>query len=205
MTPEQVRGDRRARSCSRTPTTWRCGRAKRSSRSSAGCTRFMRWDGPILTDSGGFQVFSLPEARRSATEGVRFSNEVDGERDGARRPSARSRSRTRSAPTSSWRSTSARRYPADARARAARRRRTLRLARALHAGARAARRPGALRHRAGQRRIPTLRRGVRRGARRDGLPGLRDRRRVGRRGPRAARAASTASPRRCCPRTSPAT
>jgi queuine tRNA-ribosyltransferase len=27
----------------------------------AGCTRFMAWDGPILTDSGGFQVFSLSD------------------------------------------------------------------------------------------------------------------------------------------------
>jgi queuine tRNA-ribosyltransferase len=38
---------------------------------------FMRWDGPILTDSGGFQVFSLPK-KRISDGGVRFRNEVDG-------------------------------------------------------------------------------------------------------------------------------
>ena len=40
---------------------------------------FMRWDGPILTDSGGFQVFSLPEKKkRLSNDGVVFKNEVDG-------------------------------------------------------------------------------------------------------------------------------
>jgi len=39
---------------------------------------FMRWDGPILTDSGGFQVFSLPSARIS-DRGVQFKNEVTGD------------------------------------------------------------------------------------------------------------------------------
>ena len=39
---------------------------------------FMRWDGPILTDSGGFQVFSLPSAEISE-RGVRFTNEVTGD------------------------------------------------------------------------------------------------------------------------------
>jgi queuine tRNA-ribosyltransferase len=42
-----------------------------------GLHAFMRWEGPILTDSGGFQVFSLP--RKEITDrGVRFKNEVDG-------------------------------------------------------------------------------------------------------------------------------
>jgi queuine tRNA-ribosyltransferase len=42
-----------------------------------GLHAFMRWTGPILTDSGGFQVFSLP--RKEITDrGVRFKNEVDG-------------------------------------------------------------------------------------------------------------------------------
>jgi queuine tRNA-ribosyltransferase len=40
---------------------------------------FMRWDGPILTDSGGFQVFSLPSAKIS-DRGVQFKNEVTGDR-----------------------------------------------------------------------------------------------------------------------------
>jgi len=39
---------------------------------------FMHWEGPILTDSGGFQVFSLAEMRRISEEGVRFQSPVDG-------------------------------------------------------------------------------------------------------------------------------
>ena len=39
---------------------------------------FMSWDGPILTDSGGFQVFSLGEMRKITEEGVRFQSPVDG-------------------------------------------------------------------------------------------------------------------------------
>ncbi|MEM0955256.1 MAG: tRNA guanosine(34) transglycosylase Tgt [Pseudomonadota bacterium] len=41
---------------------------------------FMGWDGPILTDSGGFQVFSLGKLRKVAEEGVAFQSPVDGER-----------------------------------------------------------------------------------------------------------------------------
>lgn len=43
-----------------------------------GLHRFMGWDGPILTDSGGFQVFSLAKLRRIAEEGVYFQNHLDG-------------------------------------------------------------------------------------------------------------------------------
>ena len=43
-----------------------------------GLHRFMAWDGPILTDSGGFQVFSLAGLNRITDEGVRFSSNVDG-------------------------------------------------------------------------------------------------------------------------------
>lgn len=39
---------------------------------------FMQWQGPILTDSGGFQVFSLAQGRRITEEGVRFRSPVDG-------------------------------------------------------------------------------------------------------------------------------
>ena len=39
---------------------------------------FMQWDGPILTDSGGFQVFSLGDLRRISEEGVSFRSPVDG-------------------------------------------------------------------------------------------------------------------------------
>lgn len=41
---------------------------------------FMNWDGPILTDSGGFQVFSLCEMRTLAEAGVTFSSPVDGDK-----------------------------------------------------------------------------------------------------------------------------
>ena len=43
-----------------------------------GLHRFMQWDGPILTDSGGFQVFSLGALRRIEEEGVRFQSHLDG-------------------------------------------------------------------------------------------------------------------------------
>lgn len=45
-----------------------------------GLHRFMGWDGPILTDSGGFQVFSLAARRKLMEEGVRFQSHVDGSR-----------------------------------------------------------------------------------------------------------------------------
>jgi queuine tRNA-ribosyltransferase len=43
-----------------------------------GLHRFMGWDGPILTDSGGFQVFSLAKLRKITEEGVHFQNHIDG-------------------------------------------------------------------------------------------------------------------------------
>jgi queuine tRNA-ribosyltransferase len=45
-----------------------------------GLHHFMGWDGPILTDSGGFQVFSLGALRRVSEEGVRFQSPVNGDR-----------------------------------------------------------------------------------------------------------------------------
>jgi len=45
-----------------------------------GLHRFMGWDGPILTDSGGFQVFSLAARRKIGPDGVEFSSHVDGRR-----------------------------------------------------------------------------------------------------------------------------
>src|SRR3569623_3815141 len=41
---------------------------------------FMLWDGPILTDSGGFQVFSLGELRKISEQGVRFQSPVNGDK-----------------------------------------------------------------------------------------------------------------------------
>ena len=43
-----------------------------------GLHRFMTWDGPILTDSGGFQIFSLAKLRKITEEGVKFNSHVDG-------------------------------------------------------------------------------------------------------------------------------
>ena len=45
-----------------------------------GLHRFMDWDGPILTDSGGFQVFSLSGLRKIKEEGVTFASHIDGRR-----------------------------------------------------------------------------------------------------------------------------
>ncbi|MCL2704450.1 MAG: tRNA guanosine(34) transglycosylase Tgt [Defluviitaleaceae bacterium] len=45
-----------------------------------GLHKFMAWDGPILTDSGGFQIFSLSGLRKISEEGVLFASHVDGKR-----------------------------------------------------------------------------------------------------------------------------
>ena len=47
-------------------------------REAGGLHRFMHWNGPILTDSGGFQVFSLGPLRKVAEEGVTFRSHIDG-------------------------------------------------------------------------------------------------------------------------------
>ena len=49
-------------------------------RQMGGLHRFMNWDKPILTDSGGFQVFSLAKLRKIKEEGVYFNSHVDGRR-----------------------------------------------------------------------------------------------------------------------------
>jgi len=43
-----------------------------------GLHRFMSWNGPILTDSGGYQIFSLAKLRKITDEGVHFQNHIDG-------------------------------------------------------------------------------------------------------------------------------
>jgi len=43
-----------------------------------GLHRFMGWDRPILTDSGGYQVYSLADSRKITEEGVRFKSHIDG-------------------------------------------------------------------------------------------------------------------------------
>ena len=47
-------------------------------RNAGGLSRFMNWGGPVLTDSGGFQVFSLSKLRKIDDEGVRFRSHLDG-------------------------------------------------------------------------------------------------------------------------------
>ena len=43
-----------------------------------GLHRFMNWNGPILTDSGGYQIFSLAKIRKITEEGAHFQNHLDG-------------------------------------------------------------------------------------------------------------------------------
>ncbi len=45
-----------------------------------GLHNFMGWNGPILTDSGGYQIFSLAKLRKITEEGVEFQNHIDGAR-----------------------------------------------------------------------------------------------------------------------------
>ena len=48
-------------------------------RAAGGLHRFTSWDGPMLTDSGGFQVFSLAERRKITEQGCTFSSHIDGD------------------------------------------------------------------------------------------------------------------------------
>src|SRR5206468_9911318 len=45
-----------------------------------GLHKFMNWDGPILTDSGGYQIFSIAKLRKITDDGVEFQNHIDGAR-----------------------------------------------------------------------------------------------------------------------------
>lgn len=49
-------------------------------RKMGGLHKFMNWDRPILTDSGGFQVFSLSKMRKIKEEGVYFNSHIDGKK-----------------------------------------------------------------------------------------------------------------------------
>jgi queuine tRNA-ribosyltransferase len=51
-----------------------------SMRELGGLHRFMNWDGPILTDSGGYQVFSLSKMNKTTEDGVTFQSHIDGAR-----------------------------------------------------------------------------------------------------------------------------
>ena len=71
-----------------------------------GLHRFIGWDGPILTDSGGFQVFSLGARRVITEDGIRFRSHLDGS-EHLLTPEGPSTSRRARARTSPWCSTSA--------------------------------------------------------------------------------------------------
>ena len=49
-------------------------------RAAGGLHRFMGWDGPILTDSGGYQAFSMGSLRRVSDDGIAFQSHIDGSR-----------------------------------------------------------------------------------------------------------------------------
>ena len=48
-------------------------------KSFGGIHNFMNWHGPVLSDSGGYQIFSLPHSREINEEGARFQSYVDGQ------------------------------------------------------------------------------------------------------------------------------
>ena len=156
--PTSSRAARRARSCSRTPITCTSGpgedvvaRARRAARLHAAGA------GPGSPTAAATRSSRSPSASRSTRTASTFASPARRPPPRCSRPRAPSRSRRRSAPTSRWCSTSACRARARrrARARGARRRdaieRTLRWAERCRARP-PARRPGALRHRAGRRR-----------------------------------------------------
>ncbi len=168
-----------------------------------GIHRFMAWDGPILTDSGGYQVFSLESRRTIDDDGVTFRSHLDGSTHRftpgeRRRVSGRARRRRRDGVRPV-------REAAVAAHRAGTRGRTHdRVGGALRGGPPTPRAHDAVRHRAGRPRRRAA------GAQRSGarrrwtFPATRS---AGFRSASRARRwiASRASPRRCCPRRSRAT
>lgn len=78
LTPVEVRGAGAEMVLSNTYHLWvRPGHER--IKALGGLHKMMDWDGPILTDSGGFQVFSLKEMRKVTEEGVRFRSPLDGQ------------------------------------------------------------------------------------------------------------------------------
>ena len=78
VTPEELVGLRRARSSSRNTFHLMLRPGAEIVRAHGGLHGFMHWQRPILTDSGGYQVFSLAAMRKLTEEGVRFRSPVDG-------------------------------------------------------------------------------------------------------------------------------
>ena len=78
VTHRAARGARRARSSSATPITCILRPGDDLIARAGGLHRFIGWDRPILTDSGGYQVFSLATMRRIREEGAEFRSHLDG-------------------------------------------------------------------------------------------------------------------------------
>ena len=131
----------------------RSGRARRW----AGCTRFSGWDGPILTDSGGFQIFSLAQNTKITEEKAVVS--LAHRRPPVRAVARAGRRHSRGAGQRRGDGARPRRGAAQRAAKwfATPRERTIRWARRCRDGAHA-RRPGAVRHRAGRARRRAARR-----------------------------------------------
>ncbi len=77
MLPSEVRATGASILLANTYHLWLRPGAERVARL-GGLHRFMRWDGGVLTDSGGFQVYSLGALRKVSDEGVRFRSHLDG-------------------------------------------------------------------------------------------------------------------------------
>ena len=76
--PGPARATWARRSSSATPSTCSCGPGLEVIEAHGGLHGFARWDKPILTDSGGFQVFSLAHRRKITEQGVTFAAPTDG-------------------------------------------------------------------------------------------------------------------------------
>ena len=203
LTPGRAARRSARRSCSATPTTCTSGPGDELIAELGGLHRFMGWDGPILTDSGGFQVFSL---RDTLARGRRRRRHVPQRlRRRARRasrPSSPPRSSGTSAATSRCASTRCRR-PASPRAELEDAvRRTTEWAAPPARTPTARRGPAPLRDHPGRHR-PRAPAPLDRGARRARLRRQRDRRPRDRRGPRRDVRDDRLARRRCCPADKP--
>ena len=157
-TPDELRAARRADRCSRTPITCTSGPGEEVVARAGGLHGFTGWRGPWLTDSGGYQVFSLARARaRSTRTASTFASPLDGARRRLTPESAVAIQEALGADVAMVLDDCVPTAPAPGAAddaRAAWREameRSLRWAERCRTRARRAR-PGALRHRAGRRR-----------------------------------------------------
>ena len=147
-----------------------------------GLRRFMNWPGPVLTDSGGFQVMSLAKLRRITDDGVTFQSHLDGSKH-ALTPERAVEIQHLLGATITMVLDECLRYPATEAETTTSMERTSRWAARSKAAFEGARRPWPVRHRAG-RRVRRAARRVGRGIDRHRFRRLRDRRSRGRRGAR---------------------